>query len=183
MDDCACAAGALQSGGIVVRKLIIAQRAGEGSGIIDSGGDNRCIGERNVGRINGCRWPVLPASSVAVTVSCSPLICGAVRSILNLPSLSALPSPTTLPEGSLMVMVLPASACPLTVFPSAEINNSPGARGGVVSTGLLLPGVLPLGYCRRDCCYQGDYRQDWCYRGADYRHPNDGGNRRRRKTR
>ncbi len=56
MDDCACAAGSLQRGGIVVRKLIIAQRAGEGSGIIDSGGDSWCIEERNVGRINGCGW-------------------------------------------------------------------------------------------------------------------------------
>ncbi len=56
MDDCASAAGSLQRGGIVVRKLIIAQRAGEGSGIIDSGGDSWCIGERNVGRINGCGW-------------------------------------------------------------------------------------------------------------------------------
>ncbi len=42
--------------GIVVRKLVIAQRAGEGSGIIDSGGDSWYIGERNVGRINGCGW-------------------------------------------------------------------------------------------------------------------------------
>ncbi|VFS01931.1 Uncharacterised protein [Salmonella enterica subsp. houtenae] len=56
MDDCACAAGSLQSGGIVVRNLVIAQRAGERSGIVDSGGDNRCSGERNVGRIDGCGW-------------------------------------------------------------------------------------------------------------------------------
>ncbi|KZF60233.1 hypothetical protein S121_23490, partial [Salmonella enterica subsp. enterica serovar Tennessee] len=44
MDDCACAAGSLQRGGIVVRKLIIAQRAGEGSGIIDSGGGRWGVG-------------------------------------------------------------------------------------------------------------------------------------------
>ncbi|VFS01936.1 Uncharacterised protein [Salmonella enterica subsp. houtenae] len=59
-----------------------------------------------------------------------------------------------------MVMVLPASASPLTVFPSAEINNSVGARGGIVSTGLLLPGVLPSGLLPPGLLLSGDYRQD-----------------------
>lgn len=82
-----------------------------------------------------------------------------------------------------MVMVLPASASPLTVFPSAEINNLPGARGGVVSTGLLLPGVLPLGLLPPGLLLSGGLPSGLVLSGADYRHPDDGGNRRRRKTR
>ncbi len=69
----------LQSGVQVVRKLVIAQRAGEGAASSIAAVIRGYIGERNVGRINGCDGPVLPASTVAVTVSCSPLSCGAVN--------------------------------------------------------------------------------------------------------
>ncbi len=81
-----------------------------------------------------------------------------------------------------MVMVLPASACPLTVFPSAEINKLPGARGGVVSTGLLLPSIAVRVTAAGIAVIRG-LPSGLVLLGADYRHPNDDGNRRRRQTR
>ncbi len=57
-----------------------------------------------------------------------------------------------------MVMVLPASAFAVTVFPSASKSTTcRSERRG--STDYRYPGVLPLGYCRRGIAVIRDYRQ------------------------
>lgn len=56
MDDCACAAGSSRVGVLSFVNWLLLSVPVEWSGIVDSGGDNRCIGERNVGRIDGCGW-------------------------------------------------------------------------------------------------------------------------------
>ncbi len=75
--------------------------------------------------------PGIAASSVAVTVSCSPLICGAVGINTKFTVAIRFASPTTLP-GIFDGNVAARSASPLTVFRRWEINNLPGARRGSI---------------------------------------------------
>ncbi|MNP61345.1 hypothetical protein D3C76_1565200 [compost metagenome] len=72
------------------------------------------------GAITLASGPVLPAGSVAVTARSSPFRRGVVRIISKLPSGPATPPPIT-SSPSRTVTVLPASAFPVTVAPSAEI--------------------------------------------------------------
>lgn len=62
----------------------------------------------------------LPAPSVAMTVSTSPLVWAGLIGVLKVPSSLAVVVPITVPSGPLMVTVLPASAVPLTLCPSSE---------------------------------------------------------------
>ena len=91
-------------------------------------------------------WLIFPALSVAVAVTCSPLVNGVPRETLKLPSLPVFPVPMTLPFASFSVMVLPGSAEPVTVLPSEENLRPEGAFGAVVSGSaelLLLPPPPP----------------------------------------
>ena len=87
---------------------------------------------------------MLPAVSVAVAVSCSPLVSGLPSSIVNVPSLPAFPVPTTLPSASFNVTVLPGSARPVTVVPSSDTCRLVGASGAVVSGAVTCPAWLVL---------------------------------------
>ena len=89
-------------------------------------------------------WLIFPALSVAVAVTCSPLVNGVPRETLKLPSLPVFPVPMTLPFASFSVMVLPGSAEPVTVLPSDEKRRLDGAFGGVVSGSAGSTGVLGL---------------------------------------
>ena len=76
---------------------------------------------------------------------CSPLVSGVPRSIVNFPSLPALPVPMVLPSASFRVIVLPGSAVPVTVLPSGETCRLVGASGGVVSGSEGFPGLPGFG--------------------------------------
>ncbi len=96
MDDCACAVLPSRVELLSFVNWLLLQRAG-GGGIIDSGGgDSWCIGR-------GARWAhQLPMGRYCQhrdrgLMSCSPLICSCQISRWGAKSLSALPSPTTLP--------------------------------------------------------------------------------------
>ena len=88
---------------------------------------------------------VFPALSVAVAVTCSPLVNGVPRETVKLPSLPVFPDPITFPFASFSVMVLPGSAVPVTVLPSEENLRPEGAFGGVVSGSAGSTGVLGVG--------------------------------------
>ena len=81
----------------------------------------------------------LPAASVWVTASVSPLVCAGSRVISKLPSAPTGPEPITLPAASFTVTVLPTSPLPLRVRPSALTPKPVGASGAVVSPATTLP--------------------------------------------
>ena len=98
--------------------------------------------------------PVLPALSVTSTVTLSPVFTGLVVSITNLPSLSVLPSPITLPSLSFTITgAFGSSDLPVTValfgLPSAGLFVSTGVTltfstlGAFVSTSKLSFASLP----------------------------------------
>ena len=78
---------------------------------------------------------LLPAPSVTITSSDSPLACGAGKTTWKLPSASTVPVPTTLPWASRMITVALVSALPETLLPSAAKASPVGAVGAVVSVG------------------------------------------------
>ena len=84
---------------------------------------------------------VLPAASVAVTCSTSPLTCGGSRVMLKLPvaSTTTLPS-TVVPSAASTRTVLPTSARPVTSLPLALIASSLGVTGGVMSGAAICTG-------------------------------------------
>ena len=78
--------------------------------------------------------PLFPALSIAIAVSASPFCNACVSVKVNLPLLSAVTVPSTVPSLLVMVTVLPASAFPEITSPSAEIARSVIAPGAWVST-------------------------------------------------
>lgn len=78
------------------------------------------------GAITSVGVDVLPALSVAVTSTCSPLFFGGLRSMAKLPLPSAVPSAMTLPWSSLTVTLLPGSALPVIWLPLLEMTTSVG---------------------------------------------------------
>src|SRR5690606_8354420 len=73
----------------------------------------------------------LPALSVAVTVTSSPLVNAGSNVTVKLPSAPA--STLTSPLGVVTVTVEPGSALPVNSVPSSLISRSVGASGAVVS--------------------------------------------------
>ena len=78
------------------------------------------------GAVTSVGFEVLPALSVAVTSTFSPLFFGGLRSIEKLPCSSAFPFAITLPWSSLIVILLPGSALPVICLPSFLITTSVG---------------------------------------------------------
>ncbi|MEQ9862606.1 hypothetical protein ABRP79_16290, partial [Pectobacterium cacticida] len=82
----------------------------------------------------------LPAASLTITVSDSPLVGGGVSGTVKLPSSPTSTLPRLLPSASVTVTVLPGSALPLTVVPSPATARSVGTSGAVVSGAVTVVG-------------------------------------------
>ena len=89
-------------------------------------------------------WLLLPAASVAMAVSCWPLVCGALSVTLKFPSSPAMALPSSVPAALVMAILLPASALPVTVRPSLLTARSSGASGATVSTTMANGAESPL---------------------------------------
>ncbi len=86
---------------------------------------------------------VLPAASVRLTASGSPLSWGGSSGTWNTPSLPTVPLPSKLPAASRTFTVAPASPRPLTLRPSALTSRSVALAGAVTSESLLPPPPPP----------------------------------------
>ena len=74
----------------------------------------------------------LPPASVRIALSVPPLACAGASGTVNVPSAATTVVPITVPAGSRMVTVAPASPLPLASVPVALMVNS-GALGAVMS--------------------------------------------------
>ena len=75
----------------------------------------------------------LPAGSLTVTFTVSPLVCAGFSTTSKSPLASAVPVPITLPAPSFTSTVEPGSALPVTFVPSSLTSKSVGSDGLVLS--------------------------------------------------
>ena len=88
--------------------------------------------------------PMLPAASCALTSSVCPLICGGLSVKVKLPEALAVAVPSTVPLLEVMIIVLFASATPVSVVPLALTARPVGVPGATVSTTIAEADDSPL---------------------------------------